>query len=176
ISPAQVPGGRERTVVINGFTKSHTLTGWRTSFLAGPADIVEAAGRIQSQVLGNPCTISQAAMLQACRHPMPDHHAMRMKAFAERRAFLLDEVNKIPGMSLAPPKGAFYALIDVRKICEKRGLDDFAICRQLLEQQHLALVPGSAFAAPGFVRASYAASLDTLQKAVQRLNDWVQNS
>ncbi|MFN3241792.1 MAG: pyridoxal phosphate-dependent aminotransferase [Planctomycetota bacterium] len=176
ISPANVPGGRERTVVVSGFTKSHTLTGWRTSFMAGPKDVIAAAGRIQSQVLGNPCTISQAAMQKACELPLPDDQATRMQAFGERRAFLLERINAIPGMSLAPPKGAFYALIDIRPICEQRGIDDFTVCRQLLEQQHLALVPGSAFAAPGFIRASYAASLETLQKAVERLEKWVQGA
>ena len=175
-SPASLPGGRERTVVVNGFTKSHTMTGWRTSFMAGPEKIVTAAGRIQSQLLGNPCTISQAAMLKACLHPVPENQQSRMTAFAERRAFLLEKINAIPGMSLAPPMGAFYAMIDVRPFCERLGVDDFAICKQLLEQQLLALVPGSAFAAPGFVRASYAASLEMLEKAVARLEAWATNT
>ncbi len=171
-SPAALPGGRERTIVVNGFTKSHTMTGWRTSFMAGPQEIIAAAGRIQSQLLGNPCTISQAAMLRACEQPLPEDQRVRMEAFADRRAFLLEKVNAIPGMSLAPPAGAFYALIDVRPHCEQRGMDDLAICRQLLEQQLLALVPGSAFAAPGFVRASYAASMERLEKGVERLAAW----
>ena len=175
-SPAALPGGRERTIVVNGFTKSHTMTGWRASFMAGPKEIIEAAGRIQSQLLGNPCTISQAAMLKACEHPVPEDQEMRMKAFAERRAFLLERVNAIPGLSLAPPMGAFYAMIDCRPICAQRGLDDFAICRQLLKDQLLALVPGSAFAAPGFIRASYAASMEVLEKAVQRLQRWVEDA
>ncbi len=173
-SPASLPAGRERTVVVNGFTKSHTMTGWRTSFMAAPAEIIAAAGRIQSQLLGNPCTISQAAMLEACRRPLPEDQAERMAAFAERRAFLLERVNALPGMSLAPPRGAFYALIDVRPICEQRGVDDFEVCQQLLQDHLLALVPGSAFAAPGFVRASYAASMEVLEKAVTRLQAWVE--
>lgn len=173
-SPASLPGGRERTVVVNGFTKSHTMTGWRTSFMAGPADIIEAAGRIQSQLLGNPCTISQAAMLKACQQPVPEDQAKRMEAFAERRAFLLERVNALPGLSLAPPMGAFYAMIDVRPICQARGLDDFEVCEQLLKDHLLALVPGSAFAAPGFIRASYAASMEVLEKAVARLKAWVE--
>lgn len=175
-SPAALPGGRERTVVVNGFTKSHTMTGWRTSFMAGPQEFIEAAGRIQSQLLGNPCTISQAAMLEACNRPLPEEQARRMAAFAERRGYLIEQVNRIPGMSLAPPMGAFYALIDARPLCEQRGIDDFAACRQLLEQQLLALVPGSAFAAPGFLRASYAASTEMLQEAVERLQRWAEGA
>ena len=99
-----------------------------------------------------------------------------MAAFAERRGYLIEQVNRIPGMSLAPPLGAFYALIDARPLCEQRGIDDFAACRQLLEQQLLALVPGSAFAAPGFLRASYAASTEMLQKAVERLQRWAEGA
>lgn len=176
VSPAALPGGRERTVVVNGFTKSHTMTGWRTSFMAAPEAIIQAAGRVQSQLLGNPCTISQAAMLEACRTPLPDEQATRMTAFAARRAYLIEEVNQIEGLSLAPPMGAFYALIDARPLCERRGVDDLEACRQLLEQQLLALVPGAAFAAPGFVRASYAASTETLEKAVTRLRAWAEGA
>ena len=176
ISPASLPGGKERTVVINGFTKSHTLTGWRTSFMAAPKAVISAAARIQSQVLGNPCTISQAAMLEACRDPLPAEHEKRMRAFNERRSYLVEELNKLPGVSLKAPQGAFYALIDIRPICEQRGIDDFDACRQLLEKHHLALVPGGAFAAPGFVRASYAASMKQLEQAVQRLAAWASAS
>jgi aspartate aminotransferase len=175
-SPASMPGGRERTVVVNGFTKSHTLTGWRTSFFAGPKDIVTTAARLQSQLLGNACTISQAAMLEACNLPMPEEQDKRMLAFTERRNYLLNEVNQIPGMSLTPPRGAFYALIDIRSICEKRDIDDFTACRQLLDEHYLALVPGSAFSAKGFVRASYAASLDTLKQAAKRLAAWAETT
>jgi len=176
VSPAALPGGRERTVIVNGFTKSHTLTGWRTSFFAAPADIVETAARIQSQVLGNACTISQAAMLEACRQPLPDEHAMRMKAFTERRNFLVTEVNKIAGISLVAPRGAFYALLDIRPICDARGIDDVEACQQLLEQHQLAIVPGQAFGTPGFVRCSYAASIETLKKAVERITTWANSA
>lgn len=176
VSPAAMPGGRERTIVVAGFTKSHTLTGWRTSFMAAPKDVIETAGRLQSQVLGNPCTISQAAMLEACRQPLPEEHERRMAAFTERRNFLVEELNKIDGVTLAQPKGSFYALIDIRPLCEARGIDDLEACKQLLEAHHLALVPGSAFGIQGFVRASYAADLPTLKKAVERLRAWADNS
>jgi aspartate aminotransferase len=169
VSSALVAGGRERTVVVNGFTKSHTLTGWRTSFLAAPQPIVEACSRIQSQVLGNPCTISQEATLAACETPLPDEHQKRMRAFTERRDFLVAEINKIPGLRLQPPRGAFYALVDARELCEHRGIDDVVLCEQLLEEQKLAAVPGTAFAIPGFVRLSYAAAMDALRGATSRL-------
>lgn len=173
-SPAALPGGHERTIVVNGFTKSHTLTGWRTSFLAGPRAIVDAACRIQSQVLGNPCTISQAATLAACEIPLPDEQTRRMLAFDERRRYLLREINTIPGMRLSVPKGAFYALVDVRELCKARGIDDVTVCQQLLHQHLLAVVPGSAFSVPGFVRLSYAVAMEQLQKATARLRDYAE--
>jgi aspartate aminotransferase len=175
VSPAALPGGRERTVVVNGFTKSHTLTGWRTSFLAAPRAVVDAASRIQSQVLGNACTISQAATLAACEQPLPDEHRRRMQAFDERRRYLVDQVNRIPGLRLTAPRGAFYALVDARGWCEQRGVDDVALCERLLEQQLLAAVPGSAFAIPGFVRLSYAAAMDQLRAAVTRLRAFAES-
>jgi aspartate aminotransferase len=174
ISPAALPGGRERTIVVNGFTKSHSLTGWRTSFLAGPRSVVDAACRIQSQVLGNPCTISQAATLAACEIPLADEQARRMQAFDERRHYLVREINTIPGMRLCEPKGAFYALVDVRELCAERGIDDVTVCQQLLHQHLLAGVPGSAFAIPGFVRLSYAVAMEQLQKATARLRDYAE--
>ncbi len=174
VSPAALPGGRERTLVVSGFTKSHSMTGWRTSFLAGPRAVIDACGRIQSQVLGNTCTISQAAMLAACNVPMPDDQAARMRAFGERRAFLIEALADIEGLALRAPRGAFYALVDARELGRRRGLDDKAIAQQLLEQHGLAVVPGSAFAAPGFLRLSYAVSMDQLRAAVERLRAYAE--
>ncbi|MBX3462033.1 MAG: pyridoxal phosphate-dependent aminotransferase [Planctomycetes bacterium] len=174
VSPATLPGGRERTMVVSGFTKSHTMTGWRTSFLAAPQAVIDACSRIQSQVLGNPCTISQEAMLEACRTPLPAEHAARMQAFGERRAFLLEALAGVPGLALEPPRGAFYALVDARELGRRRGLDDVAMAEQLLERHLLAVVPGSAFAIPGFLRLSYAVSMPELQQAVTRLRDFAE--
>ena len=173
VSPASVPGGRERTVVVCGGTKSHSLTGWRVGFLAAPAEIVATAGRVQSQVIGNPCTISQQAALAACRWDARAEIAMRVKAFDERRRFLVRELNGIPGLKLSPPKGAFYALVDVRVLCQKLGCTDIQIATRLLDEHSLAVMPGSAFAIPGFVRLSYAASMQDLGAAVERIRNFV---
>lgn len=169
ISPATLAGGRERTVVVSGFTKSHTLTGWRTSFLAAPQPIIETCARIQSQVLGNACTISQAATEVACEQPLPEEHARRMAAFDERRRYLCAQIEAIAGLRITAPRGAFYALVDARELLARLGIDDVAFCQHLLEKHLLATVPGSAFAIPGFLRISYAASMDDLKKAMQRL-------
>ena len=135
----------------NGAGKS-TLVRAIALALAGPAEIVATCARLQSQLLGNPCTISQAAMLEACNNPQPQLLAERLAAYDQRRRFLVEAIDPLPGVSLPTPKGAFYALIDIRRLCDARGIDDVTACSQLLEDHHLALVPGSAFAAPGFVR------------------------
>jgi aspartate aminotransferase len=173
VSPASLPGGRERTMLVNGFTKSHTLTGWRISFLAGPKAVIETAGRLQSQLLGNPCTISQEAAIAAGKTP-PAELAKRLQEFDSRRRFLGTEINRINGLRLAPPQGAFYALIDARELCAARQCNDLELCERLLEDQLLAVVPGSAFAIPGFIRLSYAASMRDLQQGVERLRAFVE--
>ncbi|MGE3172280.1 MAG: pyridoxal phosphate-dependent aminotransferase [Planctomycetota bacterium] len=169
VSPAAVDGGRERTMVVAGFTKSHTLTGWRIGFLAGPSAVIDAAGRIQSQVLGSPPTVSQAAALAACAEPPGEEAARRLPEFDARRRYLVTALNAIDGLRLQPPRGAFYALVDATAWCTRLGVDDVRLCERLLEEQLLAVVPGSAFGAPGFVRLSYAASMDRLRAAVERL-------
>ncbi len=169
VSPAILPGARERTIVVNGGSKSHSLTGWRIGFMAGPANIVKAAARIQSQVIGNPSSISQAAGQAACEAPLDDELQRRNTAFDERRRFIVDALNKIDGLSVKMPKGAFYALTDARKLCAKLGCDDIELASRLLEEALVATVPGTPFAIPGFLRISYAASLDTLRKACERI-------
>lgn len=166
-SPASF--ARERTVFIGGATKSHSFTGWRLAFLAGPADVVAAAGRIQSQVIGNPCTISQAAALAICSGDHSAEKSKRMAAFDERRQFLVEHINAIDGLTLRTPHGAFYALVDARPLCDRRGVDDVALAAELLEKELLAVVPGGPFGIPGFIRLSYASSLEALKSGVERL-------
>jgi len=171
VSPASVPGGKERTIVVNGFTKSHTLTGWRISFLAGPKPVIDACTRIQSQVLGNACTISQEAAIAACRIPLESELRERIRAFDERRHFLVDAVNAIPRLRAELPRGAFYVMVDVRGLM---GGDDVAFAERLLDKHLVAGVPGTAFGAPGFLRLSYAASMKDLERAVARLRQCVE--
>jgi aspartate aminotransferase len=172
-SPAALPGGRERTLIVNGGAKSHSFTGWRLGFLAGPEPVIDAAVRIQSQVLGNPCTISQIAAIEICRGDHREENARRLQAFDERRRFLVEEINRIPLLRLEPPRGAFYALVDARELCASLDLDDVALCEALLEDGLVATVPGSAFAIPGHLRLSYAASTKEIREAVARIARFV---
>ncbi len=160
---------RGRALVVGGGTKSHSLTGWRVGFLAGPAAILAAAGRIQSQVLGNPCTISQRAVAAMCDGDDRTEQADRLASFAARRRFVVEHIATLPGLSLQTPRGAFYALFDVRALCARLGTDDGALTARILEEAQVALVPGHAFGAPGFLRMSYAASMPDLEKGAARL-------
>ncbi|MEM7202756.1 MAG: pyridoxal phosphate-dependent aminotransferase [Planctomycetota bacterium] len=169
VSPAHYDRDLEHTLVVNGATKSHSFTGWRLAFLAGPVDLIAAAGRIQSQVLGNPCTISQHAAIAVCEGDFTEERARRIHSFDERRQFLHKAINAIPTLSLALPAGAFYALVDASELTRRRGVDDAAIVRQLLDEELLAVVPGSAFGIPSFIRLSYAAAMPELRKGVERL-------
>ena len=173
LSPAAVPEAAGRVLVVNGCTKSHTLTGWRVGFLAGPDEIIAAAARLQSQAIGNPCTISQAALLEACLGDHGDELARRVQEFDERRRYIVDAINKIAGLSVKPPKGAFYTLVDAKQLCSMMMVDDVGLAEVMLNEALLAVVPGSAFAAPGFLRLSYSVSMSELERAMDRLSDWV---
>jgi aspartate aminotransferase len=175
-SPASFAAARAATLVVNGATKSHSFTGWRLAFLAGPAELIAAAGRIQSQVLGNPCTISQQAALAICNGDFRQELPRRLRAFDERRQLVVDQLSALADVRITPPQGAFYALADVREICRRRGADDVELARRLLEEEGLALVPGSAFAIPGFLRLSYAASMPQLRAGLERLRRFLQAS
>jgi aspartate aminotransferase len=174
VSPATL--AKDRTLVVNGGSKSHSLTGWRVGFLAGPAAIIEAAGKIQSQVIGNPSSISQAAGLAACTADDTAELRRRVAAYDERRQYLVAALGKLDGIRVRPPAGAFYVMADVRDLCQRLGVDDMELAARLLEEVHLALVPGTPFAAPGFIRLSYAASMADLERAVARLGEFLERN
>ncbi len=168
-SPARCKGALDRVLVVNGGTKSHSMTGWRIGFLAGPRAVIDAAARIQSQAMGNTCTISQRAVLAVCNETDDSTLRKRLAAFDERRRFVVKAINAIPGLHLATPHGAFYALIDARAVCKARGIDDIALAEQLLADAKVALIPGSPFAIPGFIRLSYAASMEDIEEGISRI-------
>lgn len=172
VSPASFERARERVIVVNGGTKSHSMTGWRVGFLAGPSEVVAAAARIQSQAMGNTCSISQRAVLEVCDEEDDSELQRRVGAFDERRRYLVEELARIPKLRVEMPHGAFYVLVDVREFSADLGIDDVAFAERLLVEGLVATVPGTPFAIPGFVRLSYAASMDDLRTAVGRVADF----
>ncbi|PXF63051.1 pyridoxal phosphate-dependent aminotransferase [Kangiella spongicola] len=159
----------DRTIVLNGVSKAYAMTGWRIGYAGGPADLIAAMKKIQSQSTSNPAAPSQAAAQEAlsgdqsCIKPM-------LEAFKRRHDYLLEELNAIDGITCLPSDGTFYAFPNVEGLIKKLGCDsDLDLAELLIEKVDLALVPGSAFGAPGHMRLSYAASMETLEKAVERL-------
>jgi len=166
----------ERTMVLNGVSKAYSMTGWRIGYAAGPQNIITAMENVQSQSTSNPTSISQVAAQaalngdQACITPM-------LKAFRERHVFLVNELNKIPGIKCLMAGGAFYAFPDAREAIAtlvKKGTlkeaTDIAFSEYLLVEAGVAVVPGSAFGSEGYVRMSFATSMDNLVKALERIS------
>ncbi|MGM0517326.1 MAG: pyridoxal phosphate-dependent aminotransferase [Pseudomonadota bacterium] len=158
-----------RTVVLNGVSKAYAMTGWRIGYAAGPAKLIKAMKVIQSQSTSGPCSIAQKAALEAIAGDQSEIDAM-VSAFRERHDFVVEALNELPGVSCLPGQGAFYSFPDVTEAMRALELaDDVAFSEHLLEQAGVAVVPGSAFGAPGHVRLSYATSLDALREAIDRI-------
>jgi len=160
----------DQTLTMNGVSKAYSMTGWRIGYAAGPAHLIAAMTKIQSQSTSNPCSISQAATLEALNGDQSCIQSM-LKAFKERHDYVVAAVNAITGMQALPSQGAFYTFVDMQAIIEQtKGVsDDVQLADYILSQAEVALVPGSAFGAPGYMRISFATSMDNLQQAMQRL-------
>jgi aspartate aminotransferase len=170
VSFAEVcPALYDRTVTINGVSKAYAMTGWRIGYAGGPKSIIGAMKKIQSQSTSNPSSISQAASVAALAG---DQSCVRdmTKAFRERHDYVVAALNKIPGFKCLPSAGTFYAFPNVSDALRAKGLkDDLALSELLLNSGDVAVVPGSAFGAPGYLRLSFACSLETLQEAIRRI-------
>jgi len=163
------PALLERTVTINGVSKCYAMTGWRIGYAAGPATLIGAMKKIQSQSTSNACTVSQYAALAALTGDQSCVAEMN-RAFRQRHDFVVDALNAIDGVTCRPGEGTFYAFADAREAIARLGLaDDTDLCQMLLNEAGVALVPGSAFGTPGHFRLSYACGLETLRDALGRL-------
>lgn len=161
----------ERTIVLNGVSKAYSMTGWRIGYAGGPAKLIGAMKKVQSQSTSNACSIAQAAAQAALEGPQ-DCITEMVTAFKQRHDVLVAALNGLPGFSCLPSDGTFYAFPDVREAMQALGsADDVAFSETLLTEAGVALVPGSAFGAPGHVRLSYATSMDNLTNAVSRISD-----
>ena len=172
VSPAEIRGGRKLTVVLNGLSKAYSMTGWRLGYLAAPKEVTKAVAKLQSQMIGNPCTISQGAALEALGKDHSKERGEMLQAFKERRNFLLERLPNLEGFSLRAPRGAFYMFPGVVPLLERMGWDDERLCMEALQEIGVAMVPGSAFGSPGHLRLSFAASMQDLKEAVSKLDTW----
>lgn len=174
-TPAQIePGLYERTLTVNGVSKAYSMTGWRIGYAGGPASLIKAIAKIQSQATSNPSSISQAAAVAALNGPQ-DFIPINNELFRKRRDIIVDLLNKVPGLQCHTPKGAFYVYPSCAGVIGKRTIegkkietdDDFVA--YLLEEEGVAAVQGSAFGLSPFMRISYATSTEALTEAGHRI-------
>jgi aspartate aminotransferase len=166
------PDLKPRTVTMNGVSKGYAMTGWRIGYAGGPTWLIKAMAKYMGQTTSNPTSISQWAALAALRGPQNFIETAR-QAYDARRHDVVAAINAVPGLSCRMPEGAFYAFFDCRAYLGEGGFDqDNDFVKALLQEAGVALVPGSAFYAPGFVRLSYAADPVVLDEACARLHDF----
>ncbi|REK47008.1 MAG: pyridoxal phosphate-dependent aminotransferase, partial [Proteobacteria bacterium] len=173
---AQIPQLKDRTLTMNGVSKSYAMTGWRIGYAAGPKDIIKAIRKIQSQSTSNPSSISQAAAVEALNGNQ-SFIKKRSKAFKERRNFVVKSLNNIDGINCLTPEGAFYVFPSCKGLLNKKtGLKtDTEFVQKLLEKSNVAVVQGSAFGLDGYFRISYATSMKNLQKAMSRIKSFCES-
>lgn len=169
ISIASIPGMKERTIVINGFSKSYAMTGWRLGYAAGPLRIIEQMVKIHQFLIMSAPTTSQYAAIEALRNGDEDVARMR-ESYDERRRFLLKQFETM-GIPCFEPMGAFYVFPNIRDF----GMSSEEFATRLLQEQHVAVVPGSAFGecGEGFLRISYAYSIEDLKKALVKIKKFI---
>jgi len=167
------PELKEQTVVVNGVSKSHSMTGWRIGYAAGNSKIIKAMTNLASHSTSNPTTTAQYAAIAAYNGPQEPVEEMR-QAFEKRLETIFDKLIAIPGFTCVKPQGAFYLFPNVRQAAEMSGyknVDEFV--EALLIEAKVAVVPGSGFGSPENIRLSYATSLELLERAVERIHEFV---
>ncbi|MCA2654228.1 pyridoxal phosphate-dependent aminotransferase [Microcystis sp. M061S2] len=157
-----------RSIISNGFAKAFSMTGWRVGYVAGPVEIVKAMTKIQGHSTSNVCTFAQYGAIAALESPQDCIEEM-VKAFSERRQYILERVRAIPGLNCPTPNGAFYVFIDI----SQTGLKSRDFCQKLLETQKVAAIPGIAFGADDCIRLSYATDLKTIEKGFDRIDQFI---
>jgi aspartate aminotransferase len=164
------PAHFDHTIIVHGFAKAWSMTGWRLGFLAAPEPIAKAIDAVQSHSTSNPTSFAQKGGVAALTGPQ-DHLPVWLAEFAKRRSYAWQKLNSIPGLSCVNAKGAFYLFPNI----SKTGLKSGEFCAQLLEQQKVAAVPGIAFGADDYLRISYATSLANIEKGLDRLDKFVRS-
>lgn len=158
-----------RTIILHGVSKTYAMTGWRIGYAAGPRPLIQAMSNIQSQSTSNPCSISQIAAKAALEGDQRCV-AQMVQAFKERHDFVVQALNTMPGIECLTTDGTFYAFPRIQQALERLNLkDDIEFAEFLLKTAKVAVVPGSAFGAPGYVRLSIATNLENLQESMRRL-------
>jgi aspartate aminotransferase len=158
----------KRTIISNGFAKSYSMTGWRVGYLAGTVELIKATSIIQGHSTSNVCTFAQYGAIAALESSQECVETM-LKAFTERRKVIVEGIRAIPKLSCSNPMGAFYVFVDI----SQTGMTSLQFSDAILEQQEVAVIPGIAFGADDCIRLSYATSMETIKKGLDRLEKFV---
>lgn len=169
------PALKEQTMIVNGVSKSHSMTGWRIGYAAGKQDLIKAMTNLASHSTSNPTTTAQFGALAAYEGPQDAVEEMRT-AFESRLNKVYDQVNEIPGFRCIKPQGAFYLFPNVKEAAEICGFDSVdEFVKDLLSEANVAVIPGSGFGSPENIRLSYATDLNSLETALRRISQYVEN-
>jgi len=159
----------QQTITVNGVSKTYSMTGWRIGYCAGDKEIISYIKKFQDHSTSNPCSISQAAAIEALNQPKEVVDAMR-NIFYQRRDLIVSEMSKIEPIKLIRPEGAFYLFCDFSKL--GKSLD---VAKSILNDANVAIIPGEGFGAPGFMRISFATSNERIQEGIKRIGEWIKN-
>ena len=155
---------KNRTVISNSFSKTYSMTGWRIGYTAGPSEVIDAIGRLQDHMTSNPTSIAQMAALEALRGPQDSIKTMIM-AFDERRRLMVRRLNEMIGIECEMPQGAFYTFPSIKST----SLTSMEFAKRLLDEEHVAVIPGIGFGSDGNVRLTYATSTQEIDKGMARM-------
>lgn len=161
----------DRTITVNGVSKSYSMTGWRIGYAAGPADVMKAIGNLQSHATSNPASMSQKATFAALSEDQSFINAMRDE-YQKRRDYMVTRVSAMKNVSCFKPGGAFYLFCDV----SKTGSDSVKTAKALLENANVAVIPGEPFGAPSYIRLSFATGMDAIRKGMDRMEEYFKNN
>jgi len=180
-SIAAARGAKPMTIVAGSLSKTFAMTGWRIGYVLAPQPLAEAIIKLQSQSTSNPTSIAQHAALEALRGPMDSVEVM-LAEYARRRQRILAGLRRLPGVACAEPQGAFYVFPNVSAylpaaagLSEGAAPDTTALASQMLEREHLVVVPGEAFGAPGYLRFSYATSMERIEEGLRRFERFLRS-
>ena len=165
-----VPDVKERVVLVNGVSKAYAMTGWRIGYALGPKEIISNMNVLQAHLTSNASSIAQWAAYGAITSAEEEVVKMRTE-FEKRRRLIVNMINNIPSLKVREPDGAFYVFVD---ITGSRISDDVEFCKQLLDEKYVAAVPGTAFLAPGYIRLSYACSMQNIKEGMKRIKEFVE--
>ena len=161
----------DRTITVDGVSKSYSMTGWRIGYAVGPAEVMKAIANIQSHATSNPCSISQRAALEALTSDQACVDDMRME-FEKRRDLMVLRIDKMSLISCTKPSGAFYVFCDVSKL----KIGSIKLANRLLEEARIAVIPGKPFGEDSFIRLSFATSSEKINKGLDRLEEWIKKN